>query len=592
MQHELFNSDEAFVDTHHDVLSTEPTNKQKGLLAHLQSFLPNPLEVLLTGDAQSSDSIMETVVLQPVQPELKSAILGEECRLSESMIWQMMADYYATQGMGAWPFNVPNFITSSTYIAEAYAEMVLAFLEGYYEHLDVNEPLYIVELATGSGRFSYLLLRELERKLACFSRFQSLKIRYVMTDFVESNVNFWTQHDKLRPFVESGMLDFGVYNSVVSNRIELCHSKECLAPGMLKNPLIAIANYFFDSIPQDMFQVESKVLKEGLVTLTRNVEGIDPESTPHISQITPEFRFQELYNTNYYPDAKLNAILNNYRHNIKEGPLLFPIGAFDAIRNLQALSNNQLVLLSSDKAYTSAFEMVRYEKHEYSVYDGSFSYMVNYDAIGQYFTNEGGQFFHTDGKSLMLQTVCCIEMDQPNCNFERLHYLFQEKLNRSNTINSLCALLPNANQESPVAQMTYLLGQIRLHLEEPQVLAAMAQEAANIVQNCQGSQQEDLVALMQNAMKNFYFYPGECNLPFWLSQIYYALMKYPESIACLDQTIHYFGEHEALFFLQGQSYEKLERWHEAKVQYEKAIARNPEIKDAHDALKALQSRLK
>lgn len=592
-----FGADQAPVDTHHDVLSAKPANKQKGLLEHLQSVLPNPLDILLAEDA-ASGVMVDNIVLQPVQPVLEpektpvSSSLGEKCRLSESMIWQMMRDYYATQGMNAWHSNVPNFITSSTYIAEAYAEMVLAFLEGYYDHLDVNEPLYIVELATGSGRFSHLFLRELERKLACFSRFQALKIRYVMTDFADSNVSFWMNHDKLRPFVESGRLDFGVYNSVVSNRIDLINSQECLAPDTLKNPLIAIANYFFDSIPMDVFRVESKVLKEGLVSLERNMEGVEPDSPPHISQIKTEFHYQDLYSANYYPEAKLNAILNHYRHTIKDGTILFPMTAFDAIRNLQAMSNNRLVLLSSDKSYTSVQEMIRYDKHEFAVHDGAFSYMVNYDAIGRYFTNDGGRFFYTEGKSLNIQTVCCIEMEQPDCDFERLHYLFKEKFNRTNTMNSLCNTLPDMEPQDAVNKMYYLLGQIRLHQEEPQVLSILGQQAADIVQNCLGSQQEDLLALMQNTLNNYYYYPGESNLPFWLSQLYYSMMKYSEALACLDLTIRYFGEHEALFYLKGLNYEKLERWQEAKVYYEKAIARNPDTQEAHEALVALKKRLK
>jgi tetratricopeptide (TPR) repeat protein len=587
------------VDSHHEVLSN--TQKQsRGLLEHLQTGLPNPMDLLLTGDITPVKSILDQVSVEPVKKSLieeeapKPFDMGGESRLSECLLWWIIEDYYSNKGIDAWQSSVPNFITSSVYIADAYAEMILAFLEGCFDQLDLNEPVYIVEMATGTGRFSHLLLRELERKLKCFSRFQSLQLKYVMTDFTESNTSYWLKHEKLKPFVEKGLLDFAVYNPLFANSCELVHSKQVISGETVKNPVIAIANYFFDSIRQDVFRVESKVLKEGLVTLERNTEGIDPASKPHITQITTKFRYKELYNTNYYAEPRFNEILNQYRHNIRNGTILFPLGALEVIQNLEAMSNKRLVLLSSDKAYTSALEMIRFYQHDFAIHDGAFSYMVNYDAIGQYFSNAGGHVFTTTGKSLSLQTVCCISLDGPDgqtkIDTERLSYIFKEKIDRSNPINSLCATLPGKNEGNEIAQLTYLIGQLRLHMADPQLTASVAQSMVPIVQKGLYSQHDDILMLLETALENYYFYPGECNLPFWASQIYFMLGKYEESIQCLDQTIHYFGAHEALFFLKGQNYEKLEKWAQAREQYEKSVALKSEFTDAWDALAALDAR--
>jgi tetratricopeptide (TPR) repeat protein len=237
-------------------------------------------------------------------------------------------------------------------------------------------------------------------------------------------------------------------------------------------------------------------------------------------------------------------------------------------------------------------EMIRFYKHDFAIHDGTFSYMVNYDAIGQYFTNSGGRFFHTEGKSLSIQTVCGIELEQTDCEFERLQYLFSEKFNRINPMNSLCSTLPGKDSGNEIAQMTYLLGEIRLQQEDPQVLAAIAQRLVEIVPKCLISQQEDLLELMGNALANFYYYPGECNLPFWLSQIYFVLNKFEESLACLNMTSHYFGDHEALFFLKAQNYERLGQLQEAQTLYEQALAMNPEFNEAQDAMVSLENRLR
>ena len=63
--------------------------------------------------------------------------------------------------------------------------------------LNVNEPLYIIELGTGSGKFSYYMLKALEEmKDVCSFPFK--KIVYVMTDFTETNFNFWSTHHALK----------------------------------------------------------------------------------------------------------------------------------------------------------------------------------------------------------------------------------------------------------------------------------------------------------------------------------------------------------------------------------------------------------
>lgn len=56
---------------------------------------------------------------------------------------------------------VPNFVSSNAYIAHSYAQLIIAFLQdGMKEDstmpLDMHDPLYIVELGAGKGKFSHL----------------------------------------------------------------------------------------------------------------------------------------------------------------------------------------------------------------------------------------------------------------------------------------------------------------------------------------------------------------------------------------------------------------------------------------------------
>lgn len=588
----------ALSDAHHDVLSTKPV-KNDNLLQHLQTGLPDPLSLLLNENNTLQSGLLGDIALQPL-PLLEREGLATEstvsqpvplaspCRLSRSLLWKIQEDYYTNKGIHAWADNVPSFITSSAYIAEAYAETVLAFLDDYSGHLNMDEPVYILELATGSGRFSHLMLRELDRKIARFSKFDNLKLKYVMTDFTSSNPDYWQAHDKFKPFVDSGKLDFAVYNPLSEDSLTLRISQENLASGKIKNPVIAIANYFFDTIPLDMFQAKAKTLSEGLVTIKHKPEfNGDPDAFPGINDVEVSVRYEALHNTRYYEDPKMNAVLNQYRHEIKNGSFLMPTGAFDVIRNLKAMANNQLVLISSDKAYTHVEDMSRFYAHDYAIHGGAFSYMVNYDAIGQYCKNDGGRYFHTSASNLSIQTVCCINVEQSEHNFERLNYVFQEKIDRSNLINTVCTLMPGRSVDNPVAKFSQVLAHLRLNLADPKIFFALSESLVELIPQGLVSQQKDLLKLMDEAWANYYYTPGETNLPFWFSQLYSTMGMHSESNNCLDKTIELFGPHEALYFLKGKNFEHLKQNQLAKAAYHQSLTLNPEFEESLNALKAM-----
>lgn len=572
-----------------------PLVRNRELLSHLQTALPSPLDLVLRREPLS---LLSQPVLQPALPEPEriekpqKVVLGKEARLSECALWEIQENYWISQGANAWQNNVPTFITSSAYIAEAYAEMVLAFIEDYFDKLDLSEPLYILEMATGTGRFSHLMLKELESKLSSFSKYRNLRIRYIMTDFTETTPLFWESHEKLKPFVEKGMLEFATFNPMTDSSLTLRGSGEVIAPGRIKNPLIAIANYFFDSIKLDMFRVESKVLKEGLVTVTRNLEEADESAPPHIRELKTSFRYRDLTHDHYFSDARLNAVLKHYRHNVKNGTILFPTGAFDVLRNLETLSENRLVLISSDKAYTEVEEMTRFYHHDYAQHDGAFSYMVNYHAIGQYFKNAGGQFFYTNGRSLSVQTVCCVRLDEPEWPFEHLAYHYNHKMNRANTINSVCSAMPGKEGISQAVALTQMLSHVRLNLCDSQIFFMLGNKLVDILPHGQQSHFDDLLEMMEAAWENYYYFPGEANIPYWFAQIYHSLSLYEKSLEALDWAILYFGEHEVLHYLKGQNYEKLNRWHKAEECYQIALAMRPDFIEASDGLAFAQSRLK
>lgn len=573
---------------HHEVLSVEPKSTENDLKNFLQAGPADaniPLDMLLSGAGipLPSSSLLQNVTVQPKEAPVPEAVqpipFGRAaCRLSQSALWDIQDDYYKKSGVQAWQDDVPNFITSSAYVAETYAELIITFLEEYYAQLDPSEPVYIVELAAGSGRLSYMLIQELQKKRAHFKQSNQLKLKYVLSDFAENNFRFWNQHDRFQPMIEAGLVDFAIYDPLNDTGIHLHHAKKTLSTEKpSKNPVIVIANYFFDTVRQDLFRIENRRLHEQQVTTVCMPDKLPPQGLPGISDVKMLYHYRELHGDGYYPVSRLNNILQFYKHNMKEGSIIFPIGGFNALEKLRGISGNQLVLLSSDKGYTDYSVMNGRKRHSYAIHGGAFSYSVNYDAIGRYFEQSGGTWISTKNSHSNLETVFCIEMPTPTIGFERLRYLFSEKLERINPINSLCHMYMDLSQNTPVEQISYYLSYLRVHLTEPKILCMITNKITVLLPHIQQIQYQELLVLMQMAWQNFYHAPGEMNLPFCLAQLYYVMENYELSLARLDDTINYFGVHETLLYLKAQNYEKMNRLDLARPLYREAMVMNPDF---------------
>jgi hypothetical protein len=70
-------------------------------------------------------------------------------------LWRWQRNFFETRGPAAWSCGtVPHYVTSTPFIADAYARVVLAHLEDSLGHTTPREAVPIVELGAGSGRFA------------------------------------------------------------------------------------------------------------------------------------------------------------------------------------------------------------------------------------------------------------------------------------------------------------------------------------------------------------------------------------------------------------------------------------------------------
>ncbi|HEY9731892.1 MAG TPA: hypothetical protein V6C89_08270 [Drouetiella sp.] len=345
---------------------------------------------------------------------------GVECeevqsarRLSESLLWTLQEEYYANKSLKAWE-RVPFYSTSRMMFVGAIAELVSKFLLDLGQDLNFAEPVYILELGGGSGCFAYRFINQLKELLADFEQFKSLRFQYILSDFAKANVDAHLRNLRIRPLIDSGELEVAVYDPQISNTVKLEVSGQTLCRGKLKNPLLIIANYFFDTIKQDAFRIIDGVLKETQIALYREMSGgesspeLDEGSSPELDggsspepegESSPRVSIQEIKMSEtyadiglpYYNDPYLDSILAFYQNNLADSSVIFPIGAMRSLANLSDLADGKLAAFVSDKGFASldSKQVLGLRTQEFAEH-GAFSFDVNFDSIKRYVENKGG----------------------------------------------------------------------------------------------------------------------------------------------------------------------------------------------------------
>lgn len=369
----------------------------------------------------------------------KTAALEQRERLSRSVIWRLQRSYFNRYGIEAWSTGtVPHHITSSPFIADAYARMVLSYLRdcAFSEQrgesstiaaLDRSEPVYIVELGSGSGRFSYLFLsRILDRYRS--SVLKNIPINYVMTDFAEQNLEYCRRHPWFQSFIKDGLLDFARFDVESDQNLKLIHSGETISANDLKKPLVVIANYVFDSIPQDAFFVSDGQLYESLVTLTTTEQEQELQKQALPSRLELSYEGNPV-DGNYYQNASWNRILLDYKRRLSETHFLFPTAALQCIRRLYHLSSGRMLLLSGDRGYSSDEALLEGKGVPTMALHGSFSMMVDYQIIGEYCRHLGGQVLHP-GRNAESLNISAFMFGDPPGGFVETQQAYAEAIEK------------------------------------------------------------------------------------------------------------------------------------------------------------------
>ena len=168
---------------------------------------------------------------------------------------------------------------------------------------------------------------------------------YVLSDIVEEDLLFFQQHPQFKTYFEKGLLDVAYFDAIGGKELQLRFANTTIRSNDLNQPILVLANYFFDTIPKDLFYIKDEVISSCSLTLNSSIDPKGAEAVDLLSTLTLTYS-KLLMDVLYYKDPILNEMLEEYRMALTDTYLFFPQKGLQCLQNLQALSKDCLLYTS------------------------------------------------------------------------------------------------------------------------------------------------------------------------------------------------------------------------------------------------------
>lgn len=494
--------------------------------------------------------------------------------LSKSLLWDLQKNFFANQGPDAWIKGiVPQYITTNPFIANLYAKIVFGYCRDYIARTDIdkNSTIYILELAAGVGRFTYHFLKRFIHLIEN-SSFKDIKFKYIVSDFSEKNINYWQEHSFLKPFFDGGVLDCAIFDIAKDEELKSRYSGEVLKTGSLKNPLVVIANYTFDSLPQDTFHVTKGDLYEGLITLTGAKEDIGIKDNSILAGIDYFYTDNLIEGNHYYEDNNLNDILLYYKNRLADTSFSFPIVALTCFTRLMKLFNDDFVMISVDKGYKNEKAMLK-NAHPYLSKHGCVSTTVNFNAIEHFFKNIGGEGIHS-----------IYEHENVNMSLffysKTVHAFTETKMIYKEIIEGIgpddfYLIKKGIVQVSEALDTKQLLTLIRYTVWDSKTFLDCYNIFLERIDIEENFPLDELIVVINKVWEHYFPIGEEDDLAYYIGSLLSLIGYYNDALSFFQISYKFYGDSAEIFYKLALCYFNMSQLDKAKEYTEKSLTLNP-----------------
>jgi hypothetical protein len=468
-------------------------------------------------------------------------VLESAVPLARSMVWHLQRTFYADQGIAAWSHSqVPQSITTSPIIARAYARIVLGFLRDVRSSLDAAQPVYVVELGAGSGRFAYRFLKAFSALLEQVSRVHQ-RVVYVMSDASASVVDYWRANSRLQPFVDAGVLDFAHFDLVELAPLQLLNTGVTLRVGAVANPVVVVANYIFDSIPQDAFTIKDGRLFANLVTVSASTPALDLKAPDSKVRVAVAFTEDpEATDVDAEPDPLLREILRGYRARLDDTTVLIPRAAMACVRFFKELARDRLLCLIGDFGSTREDELRGHGPPGFGV-GGGLWLAVNFHALGEFARGLGGRGRHPRHRTIRLNTSMLLFDPQSDATFPETELAYVDVIEQHGP-DALSLLTGAVGEHSVPLSFEAVLALLRTVGWDSDYVVRCVPALLDALPKAEERLRQEVLRGIQLAWEQYYPIGESDDLPFGLGVLSFTLERYADALEFFDWSLRQFGD--------------------------------------------------
>ncbi len=463
---------------------------------------------------------------------------------SESLIWSLNRHFYEKQGMNAWQSGaVPHQLTSSSYVGKTYASLIFAFLKDLANQGKTKEKVYILELGAGHGRLTFHILKHLNR-LINRSEKTLPKYTYIISDIVEENLSFFLNHSQFQEYLESGQVDVAYFDAVKDKELHLRYSKQIISQNTLQQPIIALANYFFDSLPTDLFYCKDQSLFHCKLSLQsyRDPSNLDEADLLKNLKLT---YFNEIVEVPFYEDHSYNDQLDFYRKSIEDAYVFFPHIGMNCIKNLCKLSSSGALFLSMDKGFHELVD-IDHVKRPDMVTHGSMSFWVNYHAIAQHCIDYGGVPFLPTFSNFDVE-LACLFFSSDSSKFIQTINAYHQVVDEFGP-DDFNSLKKSTYQKINSIGLRELLALIRLSAYDSTFFITILPRLKQLAKQISFNERKRIEQSLHQIWY-MYFYIGESyDLAFEIGGLLYALGFYSKALVYFEHSIEQYGNTADVYY--------------------------------------------
>ncbi len=500
-------------------------------------------------------------------------LVEDPVRLSTSKLWKIQKNYFATMGIRAWKEEVPFYISSNAFTANRYALQVVKFIRDWHslKKTTQDDIFYLLEVGSGTGKFSYLFLKSLKDLLREYN-LENQKFCYIISDLIENNLTFCQENLSFKPFIDNGECDFACFNVEEDTDFTLRLMQKKYSELNAKTPFVIIANYTLDCIAQDEFEYKDDKFYEVKLGLMSRYKNFDIDKAMHLNELKLNFikSSDPVDITKYYDNPVLNDIIASYPQffDKKRSRIGMPIGGIHFFENMRALTKNNFFMIVGDKGLSQPKKFPLYDdRYRYS-YDGCYSFLVNFHALSEYIKKVGGDCLLTENSndfkvnlycmgtsfSELVETKAFFENSMEVTGPEEYCYFFDEYLTNTYRFS-----------------LKSLLAFIRLSEWDPNAYAAIHDRVVELIPSASVAFTEDWMDDLKKVINNIY----RINIGddvFNLIGMFFQIQEEDEiALELYQQSLAVFGDRAAPHNNMGMIYEKKKNVQKALQHFQRSV---------------------